>query len=517
MVTHPLEVILHPRSIAVVGASPAGRGGGFITPLFDLEFKGKIYPVNPKYKEMFGLKTYATVRDIPDEVDYVISSIPAQESLKLVDDCSVKGVKCIHFFTARFSETGRADAADLEKELLRRCKAANIRIIGPNCMGVFYPAWGMSFFGGMSKKSGHVGVASQSGGAVGDIVDAMLSKGLYCSKGISYGNALDFNEADYLEYFGEDPETSIVLMYVEGPRDGKRFFDVMREVTKKKPVIVLKGGRGTSGTRATASHTASLAGSNIIWNAAIKQAGGINVTDIDEMIDVAAAFNFMPPILNNRVGVCGGSGGGSVMGADLSEEAGLDVIPLPEEIRTELKAKGSPIWDWISNPADFSIGMGGEFNVAEVLGLMAKNQNFDLLIFYMMNPFARGGFRPPGSPKPGVPQYPLPVLANPPAANTAAAPVAAKTLPQGPWGNMPPSLDAYVEQYRYEVIGKPLFVILGDRGRNDPTGDGNKAYNDMREKLIENGIVSYPNIKRAANAAHQLVVFYQEQQARQET
>ncbi|MDD5190659.1 MAG: CoA-binding protein [Dehalococcoidales bacterium] len=508
MSAHPLDAILHPKSVAVVGASPSGRGGGFITPMFDLGFKGIIYPVNPKYKEMYGLKTYPTVRDIPGEVDFVISSIPAQETLKLVDDCAAKHVKAIHFFTARFSETGRADAADLEKEILKRCKAGNVRIIGPNCMGVFYPAWGLSFFGHMPKTSGHIGVASQSGGAVGDIVEAMGVKGLYCSKGISYGNALDFNEADYLEYFGEDPDTNVILMYIEGVRAGKRFFNVMREVTKKKPVIVLKGGRGKSGTRATASHTASLAGSMTVWNAAIKQAGGINAVDIDEMVDIAAAFNFVPPMLHNRVGVCGGSGGSSVMGADQSEEAGLDVIPLPEEIRAELKAKGSPIWDWISNPADFSIGMGGEFNVAEVVGLMAKNPNFDFLILFMMNPFARNAFRPANQ----TAQFPPPVLTNPPAANAPAAPAKPQ---QGPWGNLPPSLDAYVKQYRYDVVGKPLFIIQGDRGRNnDPTGEANKSYNELREKLIENGIVSYPNIKRAANAAAHLVRYYQDKKER---
>ncbi len=508
MSPHILDIILHPNSIAVAGASPTGRGGGFITPMIELGYKGKIYPVNPKYQEIMGFKTYPTVRDIPDAVDYVISSIPATEALKLVDDCAVKGVKAIHFFTARFSETGRPDAADLEKEVLRRCKAANIRIIGPNCMGVLYPAWGMSFFGGMSNKSGPVGVASQSGGAVGDIIDTMNSKGLFCSKAISYGNALDLNEADYLEYFGQDDETKIILMYIEGVRAGHRFFETMRKVTLKKPVIVLKGGRGQSGTRATASHTASLAGSMSIWNAAIKQAGGINAADIDEMVDIAAAFNYLPPIYNNRVGVSGGSGGSSVMGADQSEEAGLNVIPLPEEIRTELKAKGSPVWDWISNPADFSIGMGGEFNVAEVLGLMAKNPNFDMLIMYMNNPMFRGGPRGGGQKPPD----------NRPSLDANGKPVQASQQQHGPWGNAPPSLDEFIKPYTYEVLHKPFIAVQGDRGRNsDATGAGNKAYIELNTKLNDNGLVSYPDIKRAANAASKLVSFYKTQKSRLET
>ncbi len=507
MISHPLDTVLHPRSVAVAGASAQSRGGNFITPMVELGYKGKIYPVNPKYQEIMGFKCFPSVKDIPDEVDYVISSIPATHALQLVDDCVAKKVKAIHFFTARFSETGRSDAADLEKEILRRCRAAGIRIIGPNCMGVIYPDWGLSFHGGIPKKSGKIGVASQSGGAVGDIIDTMRNMGLYPSKAISYGNALDFNEADYLEYFGEDPDTAIILMYIEGVRDGRRFFRVMREVTKKKPVIVLKGGRGASGTRATASHTASLAGSMTIWNAAIKQAGGIIALDIEEMVDIAAAFNFLPPIYNNRVGVFGGSGGSSVMGADQSEEAGLDVIPLPEEIRQELKAKGNPIWDWISNPADFSIGMGGDFNIQEIMGMMAKNEKFDILLMFMRNPFAMRGFGGPAALKPGEKPASSPKKAvdDPPK----------PSLP--PWAKLPSSIDEFLKPFRYDQLHKPMVVIYGERGRNDPTGNMNKTYLEMQEKLIENGIASYPDIGRAANAVARMVQFYQEQRSHLES
>ena len=177
MSRHPLHEILRPNSIAVAGASEDGRGAGFVTPLQELGFKGKIYPVNPKYagKEILGLKAYATVRDIPGPVDFVISSIPATQVLALLDDCAAKGVKGIHFFTARFSETGRPDAIALEKEVLRRARAANIRIIGPNCMGVYYPAWGISFNNSMPKESGPIGLASQSGSVTGEIIEMGLT------------------------------------------------------------------------------------------------------------------------------------------------------------------------------------------------------------------------------------------------------------------------------------------------------------------------------------------------------
>ena len=290
--THPLEEILHPRSIAVVGASGSGgRGGGFVTPLQELGYQGKIYPVNPKYSEIMGMKAYPSVKDIPGPVDYVISSIPASQVLDMIDDCSQKGVKCVHLFTARFSETGRKDAAELEQEILRQARKGGIRLIGPNCMGVYYPAEGLSFFGGMPKESGSVGAACQSGQAVHEIVDLAAQRGVRFSKAISYGNALDFNECDYLDYFAQDPETEIVLMYVEGVRDGRRFFDTLSRTAATKPVIILKGGRGKSGTRVVASHTASLAGSMEIWETLVAQAGAIPVKNFDEMVDVAVTIS----------------------------------------------------------------------------------------------------------------------------------------------------------------------------------------------------------------------------------
>ena len=387
MSDHPLEEILHPKSIAVVGASPSGRGGGFVTPLLDQQFKGPIYPVNPKYDEIHGFKAYGRVIDIPEPVDYVISSIPATAILDLIDDCVAKKVKCVHLFTARFSETGRKDAADLEKELLRRARAGNVRLIGPNCMGVYHPKHGMAFNDNMPRQSGPVGLVSQSGGVVGEIASRSSVKHLHFSKAISYGNALDFNECDYLEYFAQDPETKIILMYVEGLRDGKRFNKVLKETTAQKPVIILKGGRGEAGTRATASHTASMAGSQQLWESMIRQCGAVSVADIEELIDVALCFERIPKITGRRTGVAGGSGGSSVQAADQCEEAGLNIIDLPQDIRDTLKAEGSPIWDWISNPADFSIAMGEEEAATRIMKLMGDHPDFDVFIIFAMPPW----------------------------------------------------------------------------------------------------------------------------------
>jgi acyl-CoA synthetase (NDP forming) len=471
MSPNPLEEILHPQSIAVAGASETGDGGRFILALLKLGFKGKIYPVHPKYQEVRGIKCYPSVRDIPGNVDFVISSIPATQVLNLLDDCAMKGVKCIHFFTARFAETGRQDAIELEKEMLKRAKAAGIRIIGPNCMGVYHPGWGISWDPGMSNTPGPMGLISQSGALAYELIETAGTRGMHYSKGISYGNAVDFNECDYLEYFAEDDETKLVVLYIEGVRDGKRFLDILRKTTAKKPVIILKGGRGKSGTRATASHTASLAGSTEVWKTAMKQAGAVTVSDIEEMIDVAAAFYFLPPAYGNHVGVAGGGGGGSVLAADLCEEAGLDVIPLPAEIREELKKQGNPVWDWISNPADFSILPGGVG--AEALSkMMAAHAAIDLNIVFI--------------------------------------------VPRGSRG--PLTVDSLITQFPFDDMkSKPLFAILYDRssGEKDPTGRITGIFTEFKNRLVEKSIPVYPNITRAANAAAKMVKFYKQQKTRE--
>lgn len=467
MSNHPLEEILHPGSIAVAGASPSGRGGGFLTPLIDQGFKGSIYPVNPKYDEIHGYKAYGRVTDIPGSVDYVISSIPATAILDLIDDCVAKKVKCVHLFTARFSETGRKDAADLEKELLKRAHAGNVRLIGPNCMGVYHPKQGMAFNENMPKQSGPVGLVSQSGQVVGEIVARSAARRMYFSKGISYGNALDFNECDYLEYFAQDPETKIVLMYVEGLRDGQRFTRLLKETTAKKPVIILKGGRGKAGTRATASHTASMAGSGLLWESMIRQCGAVSVSDIDELIDVAVCFERIPKIKGRRTAVAGGSGGSSVQAADQCEEAGLDIIDLPRDIRDTLKAEGSPIWDWINNPADFSIAMGEEEAALRIMKLMAEHPAFDLFILFAMPPWRQS-----------KEQF---------------------------------DLDQVMKRYNSLVSNKPAVVVYQDWPRIMTLDKAwfDEVSDQIKAKFHEMGFPIYPSVIQAARAASKVVDYWE--------
>jgi acyl-CoA synthetase (NDP forming) len=473
MSSHPLEEILHPKSIAVVGASSSGRGAGFLSPLLEFGFKGKLYPVNPKYPEVNGLKAYPTLRDIPDTVDYVISVVPAREVPKMLEDAANKGAKGVHLFTARFAETGRPQAAQLEQEILKLAKKLGIRLIGPNCMGVYYPAEGISFQEEFPKQSGPVALISQSGNVAGDIIHNAARRGILFSKAISYGNAIDLNECDYLEYFAQDPETRIILVYIEGAKDGKRFFNILRRTAPIKPVVIIKGGKGQAGGRATMSHTASLAGSLQILEAMVAQAGAVYVDTIDELIDLAVAFRFLPPIRGKRVGVAGGAGGASVLAADECERAGLEVIPLPPEFREEMRNQGISIWDWLSNPADMSIRESDDFSMAVIMEMMAKNPNFDLLIAIMGHMHRR-------------------------------------------FLGADLTIDKYLnEQYGLNLCRtKPYLSVVPDAslGINEWDSWEWKMLCELRTRLIEENVPFYPSIGRAANAANKMIDYYRKRE-----
>lgn len=474
-----LERILHPRSVAVAGASPNAWSWGYayLHHLVDYGFRGRIYPVNPRYQEVMGFTAYATVRDIPGPVDYAISCVPSAQVMNLLEDCAEKGVGAIHLYTARFSETGRRDAADLEQEILRKARRAGIRLIGPNCMGVYHPGHGLSFGYGLAREAGPVGMASQTGGGASWFVRMGGKRGLRFSKVISYGNALDFNECDYLEYLAQDEDTKIITVYVEGVRNGQRFFRTLRQAAERKPTIVVKGGRSRAGTRAVASHTASLAGSMDAWEAMMTQAGAVPAANFDEMADLAVAFHFLPAIPGPRVGVAGGGGGPSVLSADECEEAGLEVVPLPDSVRRDLKDRGVEIWDWISNPVDVSIIGGFGVSDMDMLRLMGESDQFDLLI---------------GLVNEGV----------------------MFTLSQREGATR--RLQGVVEGYSalQKECRKPLLAVLGDDGSGrDEFGDwAGQIVSETRSNLIEAGIPFFPTIERAASAARKVIDYHSHRQ-----
>ncbi|MBM3119266.1 MAG: hypothetical protein FJ006_06895 [Chloroflexi bacterium] len=391
-----LETAFHPRAIAVVGASedPFSFGYHYVRHLLDYGYPGHIYPVNPGKKYILDLRCYPSLSSIPEPVDYVICCLPASKVPDLLTECPPKGVKAVHLVAGRLSETGRQEAKELEARILQVARRLKVRLIGPNCLGIYYPRGGMAHSYNLSKEAGAIGAVCQSGGTSALLVRYGELRGLRFSKVISYGNALDLDESDFLCYLAQDNETKIIAAYFEGIRDGKKFLKVLGDVARVKPVIAIKGGRGISGAKAVGSHTAAIAGSDIMWKAAFKKAGAILASDLTELVDLLVAFSFLPPIRGNRVGLVSAGGGLTVMAADICEEAGLVVPPLPSDVREKLKIKAPEIWDWVGNPVDCSIMGGVAIGFAEILKeiprMLVNSSHFDFTIaeFTDDNPFS---------------------------------------------------------------------------------------------------------------------------------
>src|SRR5438034_101983 len=283
-----LNDIFHPRSVAIAGVSTlqpgfAGVGMGFLLSLMELRFPA-VYPVNPKYQEIEGLRCYASVLDIDGPVDHVISSVPARIVPQLAEDCIAKGVRSVHFFTAGFRETGDDEMADLETQVVGRLTGSGIRVFGPNCRGLYVPESKLAFMPGFPAEVGPVGFISQSGGNAGEMVYTAAVRGIRFSKVVSYGNASDIDESELLSYLAADPQTDVICACIERVTDGRRFFEAMGEAAGVKPVVVLKGGRTASGTRAVMSHTARLAGSLAVFDSLCAQVNAVRVDSVDVIL-----------------------------------------------------------------------------------------------------------------------------------------------------------------------------------------------------------------------------------------
>lgn len=389
---------MRPASVAVVGASanPDTPGYDYVASMQEFGFTGAIYPVNPKGGEILGLPVAKSLREVPGDIDYVISCIPSDYILDLVAQAKERNVKAMQLFTGRFSETGRAEDIELEHRLREAINAAGIRLIGPNCMGVLNPAHGMSFRRDMSHKAGGVGFLSQSGNLLFEITHFGEPRGLRFSKAVSYGNALDLDETDFIEYLARDPETKVIGAYLEGVRDGRRFLAALKRASRKKPVVVLKGGRTSAGGRAAASHTAALAGASRVWGAALAQSGALAVDTVEDLIDMLIAFSYMRPLIlrlskdGNRVGMVGAGGGRSVLTADLCEEVGLVVPALPADVEAKVAERAPDLAGWVTNPVDQSILAGSGLGGGQILEWFDESPEIDLLLANMNEAWAFG-------------------------------------------------------------------------------------------------------------------------------
>ncbi len=380
-----LSAVFKPNSIAVIGASrePNKIGHVIVKNFVDGGFSGKVYPINPNAEEILGLKAYKSVLGIKEKVDSAVISVPAAAVAGVLEECGKKGIKGVVLITGGFSEVGKEDE---EKKIADIANRYDIALIGPNCMGVITPATRVdSVFLPIYKlgrpRVGGISFISQSGAVGGCIVDLAARSGIGMSKFVSYGNASVIDECDLLEYLAQDKETEIIVAYLEGVRDGKRFLSVAREITKKKPVVVIKAGRSAAGAEAARSHTGSLAGSAEAYKAAFKQAGIIEAATLEQLFDFAKIFDQVLPC-GKRVGIITNGGGMGVLATDSLEDEGLALAPLTDETQKLMRAS-LPSYANVGNPLDL-IGDADSHRYEVALNAMLKDGNVDVILLIIL-------------------------------------------------------------------------------------------------------------------------------------
>jgi len=375
-----LDPIFKARSIAVIGASntPHKWGNRMVSRPLKTGYRGAIYPVNQKEKEVEGLPAYKNIGDIPYDVDLAVFTIPAAAVPQSMAECVSKGVKGAVLITAGFAETGE-EGRVLQDEVVRVAREGGIRFVGPNGMGIWSSIAYLNLSFDEAPHKGHIAFVSQSGTFGGLLAQVANLKGYGLSKFISIGNQADLKAADYLEYLGEDEDTKAIVFYMEGFQDGRRFFEVAREVVRKKPIVIYKAGRSEASARATISHTSSLIGSDEVFEALCKQAGLIRAYEATHPFDMAEALISQPLPRGNRVAIIG-SGGQGVTTSDACGVLGLEVPEFDGKTKAMLKKALPPHAPVPSNPVDFAAAMRTSLDEARVAEAIARIDYVDGII-----------------------------------------------------------------------------------------------------------------------------------------
>ena len=354
---HPLQAVFYPRSIAIVGASkdPTKRGYRSIQKLLEDGFKGAIYPVNPKETEILGQRVYAALADIPGSVDLALVCTPAKTLPGVIAQCGAKGVKGAVVLAGGFAEAGE-EGKKLQEQMAAEARRLGVRIVGPNTSGIFNTHAACNIVGFSDLKPGGIGLLSQSGNmALSLVTEAQANGHVGLSTYVGIGNEADIRFHEYLEYFRDDPNTSVVIAYVEGLKEGRRFIDTLRRVTHEKPVVIYKSGRTSAGRSSAQSHTGALAGDYAVSEGVLKQAGAILAHKSDEILSLAEALSLLEPMAGRGVAVLADGGGHATIAADALSERGLALPPLREDTRKALSAI-LPASAAVANPVDVAGG-----------------------------------------------------------------------------------------------------------------------------------------------------------------
>jgi acyl-CoA synthetase (NDP forming) len=379
-IAEELDYIFKPKSIAVIGASDTLRKWGYLMVERPLKtgFKGTIYPINPTKPEIFGLPTYPSVSTVPGPIDLAVITTPAATVPDVLRDCIEKGIKGAVVISAGFAEVGE-EGREIQRAMVEVARSGGIRLVGPNGMGIWSAAGQLSLCFPQAPKAGPIAFISQSGTFGVAMAQVASSKGYGLSKFISIGNQADLEVADYLEYLADDEDTKVIVLYLEGLKDGRRFFTVARRVIKKKPIVVYKAGRSAAGARATLSHTASLAGSDKIFDGVSKQIGLLQAHEAFHLFEMAEALVELPLADGNRVAILG-SGGQGVVGTDACSALGLELPELDADTASSITALLPAHAPPARNPIDFAGSARTALQEAEIIEKLLKLDYIDGVI-----------------------------------------------------------------------------------------------------------------------------------------
>lgn len=384
-----LDKFFNPQSVAVIGASrePGKLGHAVIHNLQDCGYTRDhtVYPINPKADEILGIKAYPSVLDVPGPIDLGVIVIPYKYVLDALQECGKKGIPAVVIITAGFREAGH-EGLVREQEILRVAREYNIRLIGPNCLGIIdtFTPLNASFAAGTPPK-GPMNFTSQSGALGTAVLDWAIAGRMGFAKFVSLGNKADLNEIDLFRHWAEDPNCNVIMAYIEGVPDGQVFLEASREIGKKKPIVALKSGVTQSGSRAVSSHTGSLAGSEQAYNAAFRQAGIVRANTMEEMFDFSLAFGYQPLLPGDRIVVITNAGGPGILATDAIERCGLTLARLENETMQVLSSY-LPDAASAANPVDvLGDAMADRYEFA--LDKVSKDPNVDG-IFIILTPQA---------------------------------------------------------------------------------------------------------------------------------
>jgi acetate---CoA ligase (ADP-forming) len=382
-----LDSIFNPETVAVIGASSNPHKFGYrtIESLKDGNYDGRIYPINPNVEEILGLHCYTSVRKLPEVPDLAAILVPASQVIDTVRDCTKAGIKGVAIISSGFAEVGERGKL-LQTELKRIASDSGIKVIGPNCEGFVNVNASLTLsFSSMFReiKSGPISIVSQSGAYCGIVAHRISKSGLGLAKIVSSGNEADLAAIDYFSYLADDPETEVIVAYLEEIRKPTAFKERIAEIAKKKPVIIQKAGRTDVGKKAAVSHTGALAGSDKVVSALFRQTGVLRVKHIGELIDSALSLASQPLMRGNRIAVLSGAGGLAVETAELCAESGFSLPPLNDSTQGKL-SQLLPYFAVSSNPVDMTGAIISDPGaVGRALELVLEDPNIDAILLVL--------------------------------------------------------------------------------------------------------------------------------------